>query len=334
MAVLSKEQVKQKDTTALFRELMQQPNFGQTPFARVYEEALRRFLLYLSVEKGLAYNSIVSYQFDLNALGQYLANQGYESLKEIQQKDLVDYLTMLHGEEKARTTMARQTSAMKQFFKFLHREGDLSKDPACNLETPKLARLFPHVLSLEQVNELLSLPDTATALGQRDKAMLELMYATGLRVSELVQLPVNELNREAGFVRVIGKGSKERIVPVGSYAIRAVELYLNHGRRELLHGRREDILFLNFHGRPITRQGFWQILKKYAAMIDLDFNVKPHTLRHTVATHLLENGADLRVVQEILGHADIATTQIYTHLTDQHLRQVYEDCHPRAKLKK
>ena len=221
-------------------------------------------------------------------------------------------------------------SALKGFFNYAAKEGYIKINPARNLESPKQAQLLPKVLTEAEVERLLAAPDCTSAIGQRDKAMLELLYATGLRVSELVNLDVADVNRDVGFVRCMGKGSKERIVPVGKKALEALELYLNRGRRQILKERRSTVLFVNWRGNRITRQGFWKILKAYGEQAKLTLALKPHILRHSVATHLLENGADLRIVQEILGHADISTTQIYTHLTNSRIREVYENHHPRA----
>ncbi|MGI5825309.1 MAG: site-specific tyrosine recombinase XerD [Bacillota bacterium] len=319
-----------------------------TEFEQQFMRQLGGFKLFLVVEKGLSENTVTGYEYDLLNLKNYLLECGLHDITEISQFYLSNYLGELYAEEKAQTTLARHLSSIRAFAKYLHKEKVLRKDAAANLDSPKLAKLFPDVLTQEQVENLLNAPDSATPNGQRDRAMLELMYATGLRVSELCNLPIDDYNSRAGFVRVIGKGNKERIVPVGKTAVYYVDFYINNGRRELLADKgkaradvktghvekRPDMLFLNFHGGVITRQAFWQKIKSYAKKAGIEFNVKPHTLRHSVATHLLENGADIRIVQEILGHEDVATTQIYTHLTNQHLRRVYEDFHPRSKLKK
>ena len=304
-------------------------------FEKDFQRELKNFKLYLTVERGLAQNSIVSYEFDLQMLLDFLIPLKLPDLNAITQQQLIDCLSGMFAAHQAPATLARHISAFKGFFRYLHREKLIKHDPAQNLSVPQNPKRLPDVLSEEEVKQLLSRPDTSTALGQRDRAMFELMYATGLRVSELVNLPLNNYNGLAGFVQVIGKGSKERIVPVGKYAVQAVDFYINNGRNEQIakaKGADSDILFLNHHGQALTRQGFWKILKKYAADLGLAVNLKPHILRHTVATHLLAHGADLRVVQEFLGHEDISTTQIYTHLTDKQLRRVYEEYHPRAHL--
>ncbi len=318
----------------------------ETEFSREFCEQLENFKLYLTVERGLSENTVLSYTFDLRDLEVYLRKLGLTSLKDLEPSHLHGYLAELYAGKKAKTTLARHLSSIRAFTKYLHKEKILPKDPAANLDSPKQSKLLPNVLTPEQVEQLLREPDCSTPTGQRDRAMLELMYATGLRVSELCNLPINDYNGYAGFVRVIGKGNKERIVPVGKTAVYYVDQYINHGRRVLLKSghtaghkvgvnpvkKRPDMLFLNAHGGVITRQGFWQKIKHYAKQAGFSENVKPHTLRHSVATHLLENGADIRIVQEILGHESVATTQIYTHLTNHHLRKVYEEFHPRAHL--
>ncbi|MDD2569208.1 MAG: site-specific tyrosine recombinase XerD [Clostridia bacterium] len=294
------------------------------------EEYVKSFLVYLSVEKGLAENTIWGYGFDLRNFAVFTRNQNIKSIQDIDSETLSSYLAFLYNEGKASSTLARQMSALKGFFNYAAKEGYIKINPARNLESPKQAQLLPKVLTEAEVERLLAAPDCTSAIGQRDKAMLELLYATGLRVSELVNLDVADVNRDVGFVRCMGKGSKERIVPVGKKALEALELYLNRGRRQILKERRSTVLFVNWRGNRITRQGFWKILKAYGEQAKLTLALKPHILRHSVATHLLENGADLRIVQEILGHADISTTQIYTHLTNSRIREVYENHHPRA----
>jgi len=289
--------------------------------------ATEDFIDYLLVEKGLAANTAVSYRFDLYAFADFLRAQKAH----MPNKDaIIDYLYMLKKEGKSTATLARHMASIKAFCHFLAQEGRLVPDPTINLETPKLDKLFPHVMTQDQVLCLLSLPPRGTPVGQRDKAMLEVLYASGLRVSELLSLSKEDINDDLGFLRCFGKGGKERIVPVGRQALNALQDYISEGLPILLKNKNTPQLFVNFHGSKMTRQGFWKIIKKYGDMLNLD--ITPHTLRHSVATHLLENGADLRVVQEILGHEDITTTQIYTHLTRDRLRSVYDGYHPRAKI--
>jgi integrase/recombinase XerD len=215
------------------------------------------------------------------------------------------------------------------FFRFLTSEGYIKENPARLLETPRLSRRLPDVLSMAEVERLLAQPDPSTPMGKRDCAMLELLYATGLRVSELVGLKVLSINLEAGHVRTFGKGSKERLVPMGGKAIQAVREYLSNGRFQLLKGVNLPYLFLNFRGRPLTRQGFWKIIKKYGREAGIQKEISPHSIRHSFASHLLEAGADLRSVQVMLGHEDISSTQIYTHVTRKRLKELHAKCHPR-----
>ena len=219
---------------------------------------------------------------------------------------------------------------MRAFYGFLLRDGLIDNDPTTNLESPKIEKRLPKVLSVGEVELLLDGPDMGTVAGIRDKAMLELLYATGIRVSELVSLNQSDVNLNMGFLKCYGKGSKERIIPLGSVSLKAVSEYVMRSRVKLLRQPEEESLFLNHHGQRLSRQGFWKIIKKYAITASIDKEITPHTLRHSFATHLLENGADLRSVQEMLGHADISTTQIYTHLTKSRLKEVYAKAHPRA----
>jgi len=291
-------------------------------------KAMEDFIDYLLVEKGLAANTAVSYRFDLYAFADFLRKRKAQ----MPNKDsIIDYLYMLKKEGKSAATLARHMASVKAFCHFLAQEGRLVPDPTINLETPKLDKLFPHVMTQEQVTSLLSLPPNGTPTGLRDRAMLEVLYASGLRVSELLSLRKADINNDLGFLRCFGKGGKERIVPIGSKALGALQEYINGGLPLLLKSKNPPQLFVNSHGAKMTRQGFWKIIKKYGNTLGLD--ITPHTLRHSVATHLLENGADLRVVQEILGHEDITTTQIYTHLTRDRLRTVYDNYHPRAKAR-
>ena len=293
------------------------------------EWEVESFLNYLMVERGLADNSISAYRNDLRQFAGYLAAQGVSRVTDLKRGHIKDHLHHLYSGGKSSATMARHITAIKGFCRFLSAEKRIEGNPALHIEHPKKAAYLPQVLSPPQVEKLLELPDTATRLGQRDKAMLELIYACGLRVSELLSLTLYDVHAELGFVRCIGKGDKERIIPVGKLALQALELYLAQARPSLLKGQKTPQLFLNHHGRRMTRQGFWKIIKAYGRRINAE--ITPHTMRHSVATHLLANGADLRMVQELLGHSDIGTTQIYTHVADTHLQRVYQQYHPRAK---
>lgn len=289
------------------------------------------FISYLSAERGLALNTLESYGRDLRQYWEYLKSQEENAaLDRASRAVIVAYLLELQRQGKATATIARRLAALKAFYQFMVRENHLVEDPTANLESPKLERRLPKVLTVSEVDRILSQPDLTTAGGVRDSAMLELLYATGIRVSELVHLDVNALDLEEGFIRCEGKGSKERMVPMGSVAVQSTRRYLERGRNRLVRDARESALFVNHHGRRLTRQGFWKIVKRYARRAEIDKEITPHTLRHSFATHLLENGADLRSVQEMLGHADISTTQIYTHLTQGRLKEVYAKAHPRA----
>lgn len=286
-----------------------------------------QFINHLRVERGLADNTIQSYSRDLIRFFQFLRNRNL-SPHLVTQDDIVEYMSTLAGVLSARSA-ARNISALKMFFRFLVSDGKLKSSPARLLGTPKLGHRLPEVLSPGEVELLLSKPDVSRHLGQRDKAMLEVLYATGLRVSELVGLNISNINLEAGFVRTIGKGSKERMVPMGAKAMEALKDYLTDGRVVLLKNKSSPSLFLNARGRHMTRQGFWKIIKQYGVMAGIKKEITPHILRHSFASHLLERGADLRSVQVMLGHADISTTQIYTHITRERLKKVHEKCHPR-----
>ncbi|MEL7567818.1 MAG: site-specific tyrosine recombinase XerD [Dehalobacterium sp.] len=292
---------------------------------------IENFLYYLVVERGLADNTVTSYQFDLNSFTAFLKHKSVTEINEVTRHHIIAYLLDLKNQDKSPATLARHMACIKSFFHFLLRENVIDQDPTSHLEAPKLAQLLPRILSMEETKRLLDQPKTGDILGLRDKAMLELIYATGLRVSELIDLNVQDINLDMGFLRCLGKGSKERIVPIGSFAVNALREYLSMSRVKLVKRSKEEALFVNQHGRRLTRQGFWKILKRYGTEAKISISITPHTLRHSIATHMLENGADLRTVQEILGHADITTTQIYTHLTKTHLKEVYDHCHPRAK---
>lgn len=293
------------------------------------KKLIHEFINYLSVERGLAMNTLESYGRDLRQYSQYLQRDEAD-LDTVTRNTIVNYLMHLQTQGKATATIARRLAALKAFYQFLVREKMIKNDPTANLESPKLEKRLPKVLTVGEVERLLAQPAAEEASGLRDRAMLELLYATGLRVSELVSLNVLDVNLETGYIRCSGKGSKERVVPLGTLAINSCREYLLRGRPKLVKEEREEALFVNHHGHRLTRQGFWKIVKKYAEDARIEKEITPHTLRHSFATHLLENGADLRSVQEMLGHADISTTQIYTHVTKGRLKEVYARAHPRA----
>ncbi|WNB93652.1 site-specific tyrosine recombinase XerD [Bacillus sp. NEB1478] len=289
------------------------------------------FLQYIIVERALSKNTIDSYKRDLIQYVRFLEKvESIESIHKVDRNNIMGYLLFLKENGKASTTLARNIASIRAFHQFLFREKFTSQDPTLHIETPKTERKLPKVLSTDEVEALLETPSTNEPLSKRDKAMLELLYATGIRVSELVQLDLSDVHLSMGFIRCMGKGNKERIIPLGKMAQKAIESYLNAGRSILLKRKKTEALFLNHHGNRLSRQGFWKILKQLAVRAKIDKELTPHTLRHSFATHLLENGADLRAVQEMLGHADISTTQIYTHVTKTRLKDVYSAFHPRA----
>lgn len=286
-----------------------------------------QFTNHLRVERGLADNTIEAYSRDLTRFLQFLGKTKLSPF-DIAQENITDYIATLQGNLSIRS-IARNLSALKMFFRFLVSDGKIKGNPARRLGVPKLPQRLPEILTVHEVEILLSQPTVSTHQGQRDKAMLELLYATGLRVSELVGLRVSNINLEAGYVRTMGKGSKERMIPMGEKALESLRLYLSNGRIGLLKKRSSPYLFINSRGKPLTRQGFWKIIKRYRTISGIKKEITPHILRHSFATHLLEGGADLRSVQIMLGHADISTTQIYTHITRERLKQIHEKYHPR-----
>lgn len=286
-----------------------------------------QFIDYLRIERGLADNTVQAYSRDLGRFYDFLETRSLSPVS-VSQEQITEHAGML-GNNLSTGSVARNLSAIRMFFRFLVTEGKIKQNPARLLVTPRLSRRLPGVLSRSEVERLLSRPDPSKPGGQRDRAMLELLYATGLRVSELVNLKTLNINLESGYVRTLGKGSKERIVPMGEMAVEALREYLSDGRHRFTKGTNSPYLFLNFRGRPMTRQGFWKIIRKYGTEALIKKKITPHSIRHSFASHLLEAGADLRSVQIMLGHADISTTQIYTHVTRERLKEIHEKCHPR-----
>jgi integrase/recombinase XerD len=293
-------------------------------------DLIQEFLNYITVERGLSRNTIDAYRRDLNQFAVYLAEQGLVAAAQVQAQTLVEYLLHLHRQELKAASVTRKLAAIRSFFQYAVRERHLKIDPSVTIDSLKTPQRLPKVLSEKEINRLLEQPGASKPANLRDKAMLELMYATGVRVSELVSLKLNDINMDMGYIRCFGKGSKERIVPMGGSAVNALLDYLDRGRPKIIKRAAEETLFLNHHGRKMTRQGFWQIIQAAARRVGIEIVVTPHMLRHSFATHLLDHGADLRSVQEMLGHTDIATTQIYTHVTRTRLQEVYNKTHPRA----
>lgn len=296
------------------------------------KDQIQDFMHYLVVERGLSQNTIVSYERDLKSYHQFLdEQQQMTSFQDVTRLSIIQFLKSLKDAGKSSKTIARHTASIRNFHQFLLREKAVDHDPTVHIESPQVERTLPKVLSLTEVEKLLDTPKLISAYGYRDKAMLELLYATGIRVSEMINLNMNDVHLTMGFIRCFGKGNKERIVPIGRTASEALEAYLDKGRTKLASKKNQtDAFFLNHHGNRMTRQGYWKNLKKIASEAGINKELTPHTLRHSFATHLLENGADLRAVQEMLGHADISTTQIYTHVSKTRLKDVYKQYHPRA----
>jgi integrase/recombinase XerD len=291
---------------------------------------LEAFLDHLAVERGLSPRTLDAYTRDVGRLIDFLRARGTDRPGAATAADLREFTYHLKDRGLQPTSIRRNVSAVRTYYAFLLQEGMVVSDPSDRLELPQTWRRLPDVLSREEATRLLEAPDVADRLYWRDKALLEFAYATGVRVSELTAVRLRDLALDEGFATVFGKGSKERLVPVGRAAVRAVSLYLRELRPRLETGRSDDRLFLNARGGPLSRMGVWKILRKHVRRAGIAHRVKPHTLRHSFATHLLEGGADLAAVQEMLGHADIATTQIYTHVDREYLRQVHKQYHPRA----
>ena len=292
-------------------------------------DLLDLFLDYLALERGLAANSLAAYRRDLRDHLIFLRGAcGRSAAGEVTESDIIRYLTALHHGQAATATICRKLTTVKQFYRYLVAERHLTADPTANVEVPRLVKKLPATLTLDEVERLLAAPDVSIPRGLRDRAMLEVLYATGLRVSELVNLGRGDVNLKLGFVRCVGKGNKERIVPLGSVAIGWLQHYLD------ARGDDARVLFPGRRGRPVTRMTCWNTIKRLAVRAGILKNISPHTLRHSFATHLLERGADLRAIQEMLGHSSITTTQVYTHVSADFLREVYVGAHPRARREK
>jgi integrase/recombinase XerD len=290
---------------------------------------VKLFLDFARVEKGLAANSIQSYRRDLMEFSGFLHRLG-KTPATVGREEIRAFLKVLYDRNLGARSVARHLVSVRNLFRFLVREGHMANDPTAEIAAPRLDQSLPKYLSAGEVDLLLAQPDLSTRLGLRDKAMLELLYATGMRVSELVHVRAGDFESELGIVRCLGKGNKERLIPVGKSALRAVEAYLLHGRAALAGKRQSPWLFLNRRGGALSRVGFWKILGAYGRRAGLAAGLTPHLVRHSFATHLLERGADLRSIQLMLGHSDISTTQIYTHVLKERLKQVYQSHHPRA----
>ena len=296
------------------------------------QQDVQDFSQFLLVERGLSNNTIQSYQNDLKKAAEYFTSQNLSSWSDIDRYAVLNLLAHLTNLGQSRTTIGRQVSSLRQFYQYLLRQHRVMNDPMALVTVPKGQRHLPTVLTQDEVRRMLAVPDTGKKMGIRDRAILEVMYATGMRVSELTNLRLNDLHLDVHLVQPLGKGDKERIIPIGEVAESWLNRYLQSVRApQLVNKPASDFVFLNARAKQLTRQAIWQLIKKTAQAAQIDKDVTPHTMRHSFATHLLENGADLRAVQEMLGHSDISTTQLYTHISKKQIRDMYLNYHPRAK---
>ena len=293
------------------------------------KELIGVFLNYLSVERGLAKNTIISYREDLDSYADFIANLNITALAKITKNDIINFMLNQKDKGVSANSIARRLAAVRMFHRFLVRERILKSDPTTLIDSPKLWKKVPDTLSLNEVDALIAQPDIRDKQGIRDKAILETLYATGMRVSEAANLKADNVNLDIGFLRCIGKGNKERVIPLGKKAINSIQRYLNISRPYILKKKESEFLFLNRFGKRLSRQSLWKIIKRYAREARIKKPIKPHMLRHSFATHLLERGADLRSVQEMLGHSNISTTQVYTHINKDRLKTIHRMFHPR-----
>ncbi len=293
-----------------------------------YKDSLRQFINYLAVEKLLAKNSLLAYERDLKDYISFLSENKIVNLSKVSVKEIREFLMTLKERKLASATISRHLVAIKIFHRFLVRERSLKLDITSSLESPKTWKKLPHALSIQDVEKILQVPNVRTKRGMRDKAILELFYATGMRVSEIVNLKLSDLNLDSGYLKCMGKGSKERVIPLGKLAIASIQSYLNRERNTIQTKSQE--VFISQQKKKISRQSMWMLIKKYAKGAHVHKKITPHTMRHSFATHMLERGADLRVVQELLGHSDISTTQIYTHISKDRLKGIHSKFHPRG----
>jgi len=315
-----------------YESVLQEPAAAASELASTTGTDLSRiesFLDALWLEEGLSPHTLSAYRSDLSGFARWLAGRGL-SLDEVSRADVLDYLELCSDRKRSARSVARLLSTLRRYYRHCLREGGIKVDPTLNIESPKLGRPLPKSLSEAEVDALLAAPDTSTAVGVRDRTLLEVLYAAGLRVSELVGLRVDQVNLRQGVLRITGKGSKERLVPLGEEALAWVVRYLEDTRAQLLNGRDSEYLFPGRGGAPLTRQAFWHRIKHHARVAGISSTLSPHTLRHAFATHLLNRGADLRVVQMLLGHSDLSTTQIYTHIARERLRELHATHHPRG----
>jgi len=301
----------------------------QPPYSRADEELVDAFLDVLWMERGLSRNTLDAYRGDILTLARWQARQGNDLL-DVGRDTLLAYMAARLKEGQHARSTARMLSSLRHFYRHVLRTGRIDSDPTALIDTPRLGRTLPHSLTEDEVERLLNAPDPSVPLGMRDRTMLEVLYAAGLRVSELVNLDLAQVNQQQGVVRITGKGGKERLVPLGETALDWLQRYLGEARAEILKGRSCDAVFPSRRGRAMTRQTFWYALKRYAVSAGITRQLSPHVLRHSFATHLLNHGADLRVVQMLLGHGDLSTTQIYTHVARERLKNLHQRHHPRG----
>lgn len=293
------------------------------------ETYIEGFIKYLTEIKKSSKNTILSYQRDLHKFFAYLEDSRIKDITKVNHTSLNSYILLMEKENFAASTVSRNIATLKAFFNYLFKQGVIMEDPAERLKAPRIEKKLPGILTVEEVTLLMNQPSGTSNKEIRDKAMLELLYATGIRVSELISLTVDDINMTSGYIRV-NEGSRERIIPFGSVAKQALKNYLKNARNGMIASDDEKILFTNCSGQPMSRQGFWKVLKQYAKRAGIEEDITPHTLRHSFAAHLVENGADLHSVQEMLGHSDVSTTQIYARLTSNRIKEVYAKAHPRA----
>ncbi len=293
------------------------------------EEKIADFTRYLREFKSSSENTILSYGRDLKNFSVFLKKFGIQSVDSVNKTNIMAYIFELQKQNKASSTVVRNIASLRAFFQYLFKNGLVSDNPAIDLDTPKVEKKIPEILSLDKVELLLDQPETSDLKGMRDKAMLEVLYATGIRVTELISLKVEDINLSSEYIKCT-KGKRTRVIPLGSQAIEALKIYMEKGREAMILTPEEDAFFVNCSGKPMTRQGFWKIMKYYSKKAGIEEDITPHMLRHSFAAHLIENGADLQSVQEMLGHSDISTTQIYAKINKNKLKSVYAKAHPRA----
>lgn len=293
------------------------------------ENAVIDYLHYIRIERGLSENTILSYRQDLMQFAHFISQENL-NLSDVDHIVVLSWLQKLRQADKSNNSIIRMVTSLRKFFGYLSQEKHIGHNPMLDIKPPKKATHLPAVLSVQEIDQLLAIPIPNKPLGMRNRALLEVMYATGLRVSELINLKMSDLHIELGLIQTVGKGDKERIIPIGEVATDWLTRYFSTGREQLIKGKESPYVFVNDRGEQLSRQGVWKIIKKLVVEAGITKDVSPHTLRHSFATHILENGADLRIVQELLGHADISTTQIYTHISKKRLSEVYDQYHPRA----